>query len=124
MDIAKQFREWLEEISRWGRVDWFVRWYEGQNKPYSEKVLIYTKTNEYAIVAKEHEDGHTYLGCVVSKRKPRAGESWTRGNDLPDGDFSRGTWKRIKDAIIAYELVKIAKPVRQEGVPETGPSKE
>jgi len=72
------------------------------------KIRIYTNVNCYTIVAREHKD-RIYLGCVVSSRKPRAGEDWTRGNDLPDGDLSLDTWERIKNGIIRYELIKIAK---------------
>jgi hypothetical protein len=52
------------------------------------------------------------MGCVVSCRKPRAGEDWTRGNDLPDGAYCYETWIKIKNAIIKHELVKVAKKVR------------
>ena len=49
---------------------------------------------------------------MVDCRKPRAGEDWTRGNDLPDGPYSYETWIKIKNAIIKKELVKIAKKAR------------
>ena len=29
----------------------------------------------------------SYLGCVAQARKPRAGEDWTRGSDLADGEL-------------------------------------
>jgi len=50
-----------------------------------------------------------YLGCAAGTRKPRAGEDWTRGNDLSDGAFTYKTWRKIKNDIIAHELVKVAK---------------
>lgn len=50
-----------------------------------------------------------YLGCTVTARKPRAGEDWVRGNDLADGAYCKETWRKIKDDIISYELVKIIK---------------
>lgn len=112
MDIQKTFKEWLKEICRWGRDDWFLNWKndttKDKNYKYFGKVLIYTKDNVYSIRAsKDREDDHTYLGCTVSKRKPRAGEDWNRGNDLADGKFNRETWERIKNDIIRYELVKV-----------------
>jgi len=76
---------------------------------------FYTENNKYSIDVTD--DG--YLGCVVSSRKPRAGEEWTRGNDLPDGRCVEKTWDSIKNAIIRYEVVKLSKPVAQP-VDETG----
>lgn len=113
--MRMQLEKWLKEISRFGNTNDFVEWCEGEGSPEKvrEKVCIYTKDNYYAIVAIWKKNGKSYLGCVANKRKPRAGESWTRGNDLPDGDFSEKTWNEIKNAIIAYELVKIAKTVRE-----------
>lgn len=108
----EQFREWIQEICRWNNVKDFVHLSEYTFSPFYMKVLIYTREHKYCIIAKEKNDGNSYLGCVVDARKPRAGETWTRGNDLPDGKFCRETWERIKDSIIRYELVKIAKPVR------------
>ncbi|MEE8114809.1 MAG: hypothetical protein V3T23_10710, partial [Nitrososphaerales archaeon] len=54
-----------------------------------------------------HDDGRTYLGCTASSRKPRAGEDWTRGSDLADGDLSLETWNKILGDIVAYELVRV-----------------
>lgn len=116
MDIQKEFKKWLKEICRWDRDDWFIDWKSEQinigDYEYRGKVWIYTVDNVYGIVAlkrKEKGKKDTYLGCTVSKRKPRAGETWTRGNDLADGEFNRKTWDRIKNDIIGYELVKFIK---------------
>ena len=130
-----QFHEWLQEICRWNKLDQFVNWKEEIYTPerYLGICKIYTHNYKYQIKAHvtkmipPREDIHNkrfYLGCQVSTRMPRAGEDWTRGNDLPDGPFTRETWESIKGAIIKYELVKIAKLIRQKGVPETieGPS--
>lgn len=57
----------------------------------------------------------TYMGCVASARVVDAGESHTRGNDLPDGPFGRVTWSHILTEMLAYELVEI--PKEQPGVP-------
>lgn len=113
--MKEQLKKWLREICRWGRDDFFLYWMGENSSPdeYMAMVHIYTRDNEYRITAKDHKkEGRTYLGCTVSKRKPRAGETWTRGNDLPDGSFRQETWDRIKNAIIQYELVKIVKPVQ------------
>ena len=57
-----------------------------------------------------------YLGCIVSERKPRAGESWTRGNDLADGDFCEETWLAILRDIVKYEMVKIASKIVRKNI--------
>ena len=102
MDIFEQLRKWLRELLyRDGDIEErFIK----LEQPKSWCFEFYTRTNKYNLVAKEN-----YLGCQVSSRKPRAGEDWNRGNDLPDGKFNEETWIRIKNAIISYELVKIAK---------------
>jgi len=119
-----QFKEWLKEILPWDtKIEKYVQ-FEGRypedwdldenlvsvhtRRPYDESrigVLIHTKDNRYQIGARE-----TYLGCIMSNRKPHAGEWWTRGRDLPDGKFNRETWERIKDDIIGKELVKVVRP--------------
>jgi len=85
------------------------------------RMLIYTLTNKYQIVAICHrtEMGlgkfvKTYLGAVASSRTPRAGEDWTRGNDLADGEFCKETWVRILSDIVGYELVKIHRPIQHK----------
>lgn len=125
--MKQQFHEWLKEICRWGRDDWFLHWAREDDSPdeYWGRCYFYTHNNQYCITAKKYSDGHTYLGCTVSSRKSLAGEDWTRGHDMPDGEFNRETWKKIKNAIIQNELVKVVKRVREETIdetPETGPS--
>ena len=48
---------------------------------------------------------------------PRAGEDWTRGNDLPDGKLTKETWSSILRGIICYELEDVSKTVND--VPNT-----
>ncbi len=71
------------------------------------KFIIATAMNNYFISFTEN-----YLGCVANSRVVWAGETWTRGNDLPDGDFSRQTFDRIMQGIVRYELVELA-PVHE-----------
>jgi len=120
--------EWLKEITRYPHdTHKFVQISEreGIGNPVNpdenfERVVlyIYTDSHCYSIVAIDKASGDGYLGCQVSARKPLAGEDWVRGNDLPDGPFTRNTWEKIKDAIIGYELVElsISEPCC-EGVP-------
>lgn len=75
-------------------------------------IVIYTTVNEYQIVASVDSE-KTYLGATASSRTPRAGEDWTRGNDLADGEFSKETWHKILADIVGYELVKIQRPIKE-----------
>ena len=70
---------------------------------------LWTFTNFYSIVGvcKDGAAPH-YLGCTAQSRKPRAGEDWTRGNDLPDGPFCKETFDAIVRAIVKYEAVRVA----------------
>ena len=82
----------------------------GQNEeggPVEKLVIhVYTATNRYRITAIDKK-GLGYLGCIATARKPRAGEDWHRGSDLPDGELYGGTFDKIIEAIAAYELVKV-----------------
>lgn len=75
---------------------------------------LYTDVNQYTINATVDGD-RTYLGATGSSRKPRAGETHTRGNDLSDGPLTEATWESIKNDIISFELVR----VRRQGSPRT-----
>lgn len=76
------------------------------------RYMLYTRTNRYSIKAVEREGGPTetrssYLGCIANCRMPRAGENWTRGSDLADGELTEATWHRILGDILSYEMVKV-----------------
>ncbi|TET41746.1 MAG: hypothetical protein E3J60_03870 [Dehalococcoidia bacterium] len=120
-----QFMEWLKEIVPWEKIREYVQfkggipedWVKGKMGSFNVdtkveydpdviSVRVFTKNHLYNIVAKA-----TYLGCVMSNRKGRAGEDWIRGHDLPDGKFAYSTWNYIKHAIVRTELVKVARPV-------------
>lgn len=103
-DIKKQLVKWIEELP-------FNNYDEKKcmkvNPTLGSITLkLFTENNEYIIYAKEG-----YLGCRAQTRKPRAGETHRRGNDLPDGLFNENTWTSILKAIIGYELVKIHKSI-------------
>lgn len=110
--------EWFKEIIRYPHdTHKFVQIIEREgignptdpNENYEKVVIhIYTDSHYYHIVAIDSANDDGYLGCQASTRKPRAGEDWTRGNDLPDGPFTRDTWEKIKNAIIGYELIELS----------------
>jgi hypothetical protein len=104
-----QLIEWLKEIVPYNNLDKYVRLRDAEGQ-HLQRLVFCTEAHTYAISA-HFEGDRTYLGCIASARKMRAGEDWTRGNDLPDGDFSRQTWERIKNAIIRHEMIEL-EPVK------------
>lgn len=109
-----QFDEWLRNLVYPRDVDDFIEvLYDGEQgmeNGFERRKLInlYTDHYKYFIIAIEREPGKSYLGCQVTARKPRAGEDWSRGNDLPDGPLTTETLEQIKNAIIAYEMVELS----------------
>jgi len=94
---------------------------EGHNSPDGElykKFYIYTDKHKYQIVAIIRPEDDGYLGCQASTRKMRAGEDWHRGNDLPDGIFSRETWNNIMKGIIRYELISLSTYKKPKNKPD------
>jgi hypothetical protein len=105
---------WLKEIAtRHGSLEEHVREDGRPVTPGHLRYIFCTDSNTYYIHATP-----TYLGCGANSRRTRAGEDWHRGSDLPDGPFSRGTWEAIKDAVIAYELVRLEPTYEPRGEPE------
>lgn len=77
----------------------------GDDHPEAGRLTFCTATQMYSI--NFHDN---YLGCGASCRTARPGETWLRGNDLPDGKFSRETWDKILLGILGYELVALDVP--------------
>ena len=115
----KELAQWIQSICRFGKIENFVI------TDYKEERLhltFFTKDHSYHISARlpetmppqnpEDKVGRGYLGCTVQCRKPRAGEDWTRGNDLADGSYRKETWQKILEDIVANELVKVIKPTQ------------
>jgi hypothetical protein len=118
-EILKKAMPWMQEVTRWREVGNFVEIavvYESTTHC-QLRFTFYTDRHKYYIRVGDSSSGKPcgYLGCVADTRKPRAGENHTRGNDLADGPFTQETWNRIKDDILSYEFVKIAKSKR--GIP-------
>lgn len=107
--VNEQIAKWVESLpfGRYKREDCISR-----NRDRIE-LHLFTERNEYVITAlpKLDEQDSGYLGCIATCRKPRAGETTRRGNDLPDGPLDENTWNEILRAIVGYELVEIHKPV-------------
>lgn len=104
-EFGKQLVEWLDCKYFWGGQKVLVvhddeEWFA---------IRIYTSKHKYQISARNG----TYLGCTASTRMSRPGEDWTRGNDLPDGEFSEETLARIFRSIVFYEAKEVVKGVKR-----------
>jgi len=123
-ELRTTLTEWLEELEPWRGTDqgpedyiltdeeyWRYLQVVKEPRPDILHVLLFTERNAYHISAILREDREPYLGCVASARYHRPGETWTRGNDLPDpaGLFLRETWDTILMAMLRYELQAMTK---------------
>ena len=75
------------------------------------RVKFFTSDYVYSISAKlpifdekNNKPYKGYLGCVSSNRKSLVGETWTRGRDLADDDYSKKTWNKILADIVSHEM--------------------
>ena len=71
-------------------------------------VIFFTNNHEYRISCNAKSN---YMSGYVENRKPRPGENWTRGNDLPDGSFCKETFDSIIRRAFAYEIIAKVKRV-------------
>jgi len=81
-----------------------------------KRYKLYTTQHIYSIIACDRDWDEGYLGCTVATRKPLAGEDWNRGSDLADGKFTMGTWIKILEDIVGYELEPISETVLQRNL--------
>lgn len=100
-ELERALRDLLKGIV-WLHSDKAVTRYVKINKIADDRIHAYIYTNDHVYSISATTGG--YLGCGAATRKARAGEDWSRGNDLPDGPFNKRTWERIKNSIIGYEL--------------------
>lgn len=113
MTLIQEFKSWLKRDL--GSKD--VVHDQSMQSSSEYRIFLYTETNRYSIVAKQHDgkapkgqqDDGGYLGCIAKSRKSRTGEDWFRGNDLPDGLLTEETWREILLGIIRYELQTICR---------------
>jgi hypothetical protein len=137
MATCEDFLKWHErDLGRYGSLDEhaIIRVSGGSSEGLTEvSMTIFTDNNEYRIRAANAkpetatQQGHgAYLVAGALSRKPRAGEDWQRGNDLPDGPLTEETWRRILAAIVSYELVRVHKrdDLPAQGVPAVTESDE
>jgi len=117
----KLLDEWVSKLIFPGLVKDFIqekKSFDVGNGEHFREFCFYTEDNKYSVIAIEREKDDGYLGCGVSCRKVRAGEDWIRGNDLPDGPFTKETWDTIIYAIVNYELIKLSKFQKPDEIPD------
>lgn len=131
MASIEDFKQWIDrDFRRFAPIETHVQNIEPPDRvsrgpQQAMSVRVFTDTNQYTIHAIERPDGTGYLGCTSSCRKPRAGETWTRGRDLHDGPLTERDWFRILADIVSYELVRFHDPaeaMRRAAVPASGPN--
>lgn len=112
--------KWLQDLTFPCKIGEFIQEKSGHGNgsEVMRRFCFYTEEHEYSITAIDRKKDGGYLGCTARTRKMRAGESWLRGNDLPDGSFNKNTWNIILRAIVRYELVALSKYTTPRGVPE------
>ena len=122
-EVTKLLENWFNEITFGDNknIDFYIKKTpEGEEGPERSDFKFYTNNYVYSITAIEkppNSKRRSYFGCTMSCRKPKAGEDWVRGNDLPDGLLNKSTWNKIKNAIIRNELVKLES--KREQIPDT-----
>lgn len=111
MASLHDFLGWLErDLSRFSQLqDHFTIKHQ---TPLSGRIHFFTDTNHYTLIATEGDPGH--LSCYSESRKPRAGETWVRGNDIADGPLTEQMWHTVLGLIVSYELVRIRHKHQQE----------
>jgi len=96
------FIKWLRSASRYGNIKRTVLLISRKDRICAK---FFTGEHVYSISAKlPYEDSQGYLGCVGDCRKPRVGETWTRGSDLADGKYKEETFNHILRDIVSYEM--------------------
>lgn len=111
---------WFNELTFPAKKRFFIRVVReyGSSDEVLREFCFYTTDHKYTIVAIDRPGQDGYLGCQVLTRKARAGEDWNRGNDLPDGPFTKDTWDKILKSIVKYELIRLSEYQKPTNVPE------
>jgi len=120
---VEQVRAWLGHIYSPSQIGRAVHVRPEDGELGAIHVKIWTDTNEYRIRVAMKPGGlaDAYMGASASTRRPRAGETWARGNDLPDGRFSEELWHRILAAIVRYEAQEIKSESWKKEPPKAPP---
>ncbi len=106
-EMKQQLSDWIGELGtlRTQPNAWRFEDLHPEADMETGRLIFCTAAHQYTVRFRSLE--RTYLGCGVTSRTTRPGETWTRGNDLHDGKFSRETWDGILRGVLAYELVEL-----------------
>ena len=67
---------------------------------------MFTSSNSYRIVCRYPTDTKKgSFSAYGNSRIERAGERWTRGSDLAEGDYTWEGWYKVISDFFSYELV-------------------
>ena len=99
MSSQHKLGNWLEQR---GFRSKHLRWERLEDGTRGRVVFATTKNNYFLSFT------DTYLGLTVSSRVSRPGENWSRGNDLPNGEFSEETLDEALNAVFFYELREVS----------------
>lgn len=106
-----ELHEWLMPFGRYGSDFFTYKKILDDDSPTSfrYRIRLYSQTSYYTIVVhpRDGEKELWYLGGFANARAPRAGEEHTRGNDIPDGKYTKETFDDIIQSILSLELVQI-----------------
>lgn len=101
-------KHWRPEMAQWEAAGADEKVALGGRSPEGREGLrlrLYTDRHVYAVVMYPEREGRkSYLGCVMDNRAPWPGETWTRGGDLADGEFTDDTLRQIWADILSKEL--------------------
>ncbi len=122
-DMEAALQDWIADTTPWSRHGGYDGCFRFSRRAHGEedagRLIFCTAKNTYTVNFRS-----SYLQCGATSRTVQAGEDWHRGNDLPDGDFSRHTWDRIIRAVFGYEVVRLVEerpPVSVEQEPAAVP---
>jgi len=108
MTTEDTLREWMgERIAAYAKFEAYGEAPSDPGLP-CRRVRLSTRWADYTIV---YDQGRgPFLMAFASVRQIRPGETWQRGDDLPDGPFTKEMWDEIMRAIVRYELIEILEP--------------
>lgn len=104
MDEFPELIKWMNKRKCYDSLDKLsvIRKRSGEGYRIEFHSLLYQYSISVVKPSKKRDKG--YLGCIMRCRRSRIGEDWTRGNDFPDGSYSKKTWNHIIQTIAFHEF--------------------
>ena len=115
-------REWFEHDLR--AANWERNIAVDDSNPANIDVRFYTDVNEYKLTITEDSDG-AFIEATITARKARAGQSEARSRHIPLSvgrtPLNQRAWRRLLNAVVANELVRIQRQDASEKAEGSGP---